>query len=65
MTPANNSADNDELWTADDLSSYLKIPKKTLAHWRLHGTGPPWLHIGKHVRYRPSDVRSWLTEAST
>lgn len=48
------------LWTPDDLSRFLSIPKKTLREWRSKGYGPPWRKVGKHVRYEPGTVRAWL-----
>ncbi|MQA05015.1 MAG: helix-turn-helix domain-containing protein [Streptosporangiales bacterium] len=50
------------LWTPDDLSSYLDIPKETLYRWRYLGIGPVAVRIGKHLRYDPADVRAWLDE---
>ena len=36
----------------------------TLANWRLAGKGPPYLKIGRTVRYRVSDLIDWM-EANT
>jgi predicted DNA-binding transcriptional regulator AlpA len=32
----------------------------TLQKDRLHGDGPPFIKIGRLVRYRPSSVQEWL-----
>jgi hypothetical protein len=32
----------------------------TLQKDRLIGEGPPFIKVGRLVRYRPSDVRAWL-----
>lgn len=50
------------LWTAHDLADYLGVSKNTLSYWRLKGVGPQFLRVGRHVRYRPSDVENWLVE---
>lgn len=50
----------EKLFTPDDLSVYLGIPTRTLGYMRIRGTGPPFARIGRHVRYRPSDVDAWL-----
>jgi predicted DNA-binding transcriptional regulator AlpA len=44
----------------DDLSAYIKIPKRTLYQWRVRGLGPKGIKIGRHLRYRQSDVDAWL-----
>lgn len=42
------------------LSEYTGIPVQTLANWRWRAEGPPWFKLGRHVRYRWSDVEKWL-----
>jgi predicted DNA-binding transcriptional regulator AlpA len=49
------------LLTPKDLSDMLGVPVNTLYRWHYTGDGPPRLHIGRHVRYRPVDVDAWLT----
>lgn len=46
--------------TIDQLSDFTQIPKQTLYRWRSEGVGPPGLRLGRHVRYRRSDVDAWL-----
>lgn len=53
------SDDAEQLWTPDRLAEHLGVPAATLAKWRHAQTGPRYLRMGKHVRYRPSDVRRW------
>jgi excisionase family DNA binding protein len=50
----------DRLLTVDDLAEYLDVPKATLYAWRYHGQGPRSSRIGKHLRYRHSDVTHWI-----
>jgi predicted DNA-binding transcriptional regulator AlpA len=38
----------------------LGIPERTLAQWAYKGTGPRYLKIGRHARYRRADVDTWL-----
>lgn len=45
-----------------ELAEYLGVPVATVYKWNHLGTGPRFLRIGKHVRYRPSDVASWLEQ---
>ncbi|WSK84111.1 helix-turn-helix domain-containing protein [Amycolatopsis sp. NBC_01286] len=44
----------------EDLSSYLQVPVNTLYQWRKTGKGPAGFRVGKYVRYRPSDVDTWI-----
>jgi predicted DNA-binding transcriptional regulator AlpA len=38
----------------------LKITKATAYKQRSTGTGPPGYRIGKHLRFKRSDVLIWL-----
>jgi excisionase family DNA binding protein len=48
-----------EWLTPDELAARIQIPKTTLADWRVDGKGPRFRHMGRHVRYRMSDVLAW------
>jgi excisionase family DNA binding protein len=48
--------------TLEDVSKYLDIPMKTLRKWRLDGSGPRAFKVGRHLRFRRSDVDEWLEE---
>ncbi|WP_345503070.1 helix-turn-helix transcriptional regulator [Pedococcus ginsenosidimutans] len=50
------------LWTIHDVSKYLGVPVGTLYQWRHRGMGPPAVRLGKHLRYQPAAVRTWVTE---
>jgi predicted DNA-binding transcriptional regulator AlpA len=41
------------------------IPEHTLAQWRSRGTGPEYIKVGRHVRYRWSAVNTWLDQQSS
>lgn len=38
----------------------IAIQPQTLSAWRCRGFGPPFLKIGRSVRYRRSDLESWM-----
>jgi excisionase family DNA binding protein len=50
------------LWTTQDVANYLQVPVQTLYSWRVQGYGPRARRIGKHLRYRPEDVTTWLDQ---
>lgn len=50
----------EQLLEPEDVSTAIKVPTATLKYWRATRQGPEFLRIGRHVRYRPSDVESWL-----
>ena len=54
----------EELLTPDELAARLKVKVATLRDWRYHQTGPPYVHVGRRVRYRPSDVDKWIEGSS-
>lgn len=43
-----------------ELSVLLGVPVGTLANWRSARTGPPFVKVGRHVRYRRGDVDEWV-----
>lgn len=51
----------DRLWTPEDVSSFLGgVPIATLYQWRHKGKGPKSRRVGRHLRYKPEDVRAWI-----
>ncbi|WP_329000876.1 helix-turn-helix domain-containing protein [Kribbella sp. NBC_00709] len=52
--------DSDPLWDIDQVAAYLNVPKRTLYRWRTLGYGPPGKKVGRHLRYRATDVIAWF-----
>lgn len=50
------------LLTAQELADYLDVPLGTLYAWRYRGEGPIGFRVGKHVRYRWTDVENWIRD---
>ena len=50
------------LWSVEQVAGYLRVPVRTLYAWRTKGVGPPGIRVGRHVRYRCTDVEAWLDE---
>lgn len=42
------------------LADSLGVPLRTIYAWRARGKGPRAHKIGKHLRFRDSDVEAWL-----
>jgi excisionase family DNA binding protein len=42
------------------LADLFGIPLRTVYNWRNRAVGPRGYRIGRHVRYRRSDVEAWL-----
>jgi predicted DNA-binding transcriptional regulator AlpA len=55
----------DTLLSPTALADYLDVPVATVYRWNYVGSGPPVLHIGRHVRYRSGDVQKWLGQQTT
>lgn len=45
--------------TKEELAVRLGIPEDTLKYWRTTRQGPAFIRIGKHVRYRLTEVEAW------
>ena len=56
-TPSDRSS---ELLTAEAAAERLLIAAGTLANWRVLGGGPPFVRVGRSIRYRVADLDAWL-----
>ncbi|MBT1002633.1 helix-turn-helix domain-containing protein [Paenarthrobacter sp. DKR-5] len=45
--------------TPQDLADRLGVPLQTVRLWRHKGVDPQAMKLGRHVRYRLSDVLAW------
>jgi excisionase family DNA binding protein len=52
--------DDQPLWDDERTGEFLDVPTGTLANWRYQRRGPRFVKVGRHVRYRRSDVEAWL-----
>lgn len=53
------------LWTARDVADFLGVPVSTLYQWRYRHTGPRACRVGRHLRYRSTDVLAWVEQQVT
>lgn len=52
----------DRLLWPEEVAEMLGVPVGTLANWRYLGRGHAFVKVGRHVRYRWSDVADWIEE---
>ena len=57
-----NSAVVGERLNNREAADYLGLKATTLNKWRCHGTGPPYIKVGRLVRYRRADLDEFLRE---
>jgi len=50
----------DPLLTPHDAAEFLALSRSWLAKLRLTGDGPPYVKLGRQVRYRLGDLEAWL-----
>jgi excisionase family DNA binding protein len=55
----------DRLLTVEDLAGYLEVPVATVYAWRYRRQGPPGFRVGRHLRFRHSDVEDWIEDRIT
>lgn len=49
-----------EYLTAKQVAQLLQMKDDTLYQWRRQGEGPPFIKLGRTVRYARADVEAWL-----
>jgi excisionase family DNA binding protein len=52
----------DRLLTSAEVARILGVPQATLRQWRWRGVGPRGIRVGRHIRYRRSDVDRWVED---
>lgn len=54
------TTEQEPFWTVAEVAACLRVPVETLYAWRKRKYGPPAARIGRHLRYDPADVRTWV-----
>jgi predicted DNA-binding transcriptional regulator AlpA len=60
MIRSGNAPVAPEFLTAGQVAQLTGFSQKALESYRSQRIGPPFLEVGKNVRYRISDVRAWI-----
>ena len=63
MRAAFNTSE-DAILTEVEIADFLKLSTRTLQAWRVKKDGPPFIRVGRAIRYRLRDVVRWI-EART
>lgn len=50
----------DRLLKQEDVKEILGLADSTLEQWRLRGKGPKFVRVGRAVRYRESDIHTYI-----
>lgn len=51
-----------EWLTTEQVAEELQVPLPTVRGWRLKGTGPKGIRMGRHVRYSRLELDRWTNE---
>lgn len=62
MTESTGREADRALATTEEVSDYLGVPVQTLYTWRSRGRGPRASKVGRHLRYRWTDIENWLNQ---
>lgn len=60
MRPAEEVAQAEQLLTVEQLAELCQVPRGTVYGWRYKHAGPRSIKVGRHVRFRLSDIEAWL-----
>ena len=62
LPPTGNIHDADQLWSIEQVAEFLNLPVGTIRKQRVEGKFAPGYRIGKHVRWKRSELLEWLEE---
>lgn len=51
-----------EFFTTARAAEYLGLSHNTLSAWRKTDQGPPYVRLGRAVRYRRADLDAWAEQ---
>lgn len=49
-----------EYLSPKEVAERFNIPETSLSKWRSLKIGPPYRKLGKHIRYKPAEVKDWI-----
>jgi len=60
IKPAREPNRGDHLLTPQDTADFLRVSLSWLAKARMRGDGPPYVKIGRAIRYPESALQQWM-----
>lgn len=54
--------DMERLLTSHDVAALTGFSSGTIENWRYIGKGPPWIRVGRSVRYPENLLADWIKE---
>jgi predicted DNA-binding transcriptional regulator AlpA len=60
QNPHTATIEAERLLTPREAADFLRVSESWLAKARMRGDGPPFLRIGRSIRYRQSDLLRWM-----
>jgi hypothetical protein len=62
MFARSSANERERLLNEVEAAGVLNLSSRTLQAWRSKGIGPSFIRAGRAIRYRYSDLATWLTE---
>ncbi len=47
-------------YTPEEVADLFGVPLETVYQWRRKRTGPPGFRVGRHLRYDPAALATWV-----
>lgn len=57
---ADQSRSNTALLRDKDVAEQLGVSIRTTEKWRSVGAGPPYIRVGRLIRYKQGDIDRWI-----
>ena len=55
-----SSRDDESLLNEAEAAKFLAVSVRTLQAWRTRESGPPFVRLGRAIRYRLKDLIEWV-----
>ena len=62
MSGHHDPSHEQRLWLTEEAAEFARVSTRTLQRKRAEGEGPPFIRLGRFVRYLPADVRQWVEQ---
>jgi len=58
--PSTETSLVEEMLTAKEVATEMKISTSWLAKRRMDGDGPPYIKVGRSIRYMRTEIMQWM-----